>query len=121
MKQIFFILALMAMLALMGCKDSNDEPDYSKPPRIYVAINELPNGYVFDIEGNVIYECPQYSHIIKLASEDKDWYAVRSRHDDNNYNTVLYEVLKKRSSTVPDTLQSRVHVCRERRCLYVPV
>lgn len=94
MKRIIFMLALMAMMALMGCKDSNDEPDYSKPPRIYVAINELSNGYVFDIEGNVIYECPQYSHIIKLASEGKDWYAVRSRHDDNNYNTVLYEVLK---------------------------
>ena len=88
------MLTLLAMMTMMGCKDSNDEPDYSKPPRIYVAINELFNGYVFDIEGNVIYECPQYSHIIKLASEGNNWYAVRSRHADYDYNTVLYEVLK---------------------------
>ena len=47
---------------------------------------------MFDIEGNAIYECPRNSYIIKLASEGKDWYAVRSRHVDNN--TVLYEVLK---------------------------
>ena len=47
---------LLAMLALMGCKDSKDEPDYNEPPRIYVAINDPFNSYVFDIEGNVIYE-----------------------------------------------------------------
>lgn len=52
MKRIIFMLALMAMLALMGCKDSNDEPDYNKPPRIYVAISDPFNSYVFDIEGN---------------------------------------------------------------------
>ena len=92
MKRIIFMLALMAMLALMGCKDSNDEPDYNKPPRIYVAISDPFNSYVCDIEGNVIYECPQHSFINKLASEGKNWYAVRSRHVDNN--TVLYEVLK---------------------------
>ena len=92
MKRITFMLAMLVMLALMGCKDSkdsNDEPDYNKPPRIYMAINDR---YVFDIEGNAIYECPRNSYIIKLASEGKDWYAVRSRHVDNN--TVLYEVLK---------------------------
>ena len=86
------MLAMLVMLALMGCKDSkdsNDEPDYNKPPRIYMAINDR---YVFDIEGNAIYECPRNSYIIKLASEGKNWYAVRSRHVDNN--TVLYEVLK---------------------------
>lgn len=95
MKQIFFMLALLAMMTLMGCKDSNDEPDPNKQPRIYVAIiDDYYNSYVYDIEGNTIYECPQYSQIIKLASEGKNWYAVRSRHDDNNYNSVLYEVLK---------------------------
>ena len=94
MKQIFLMLALLAMMALVGCKDSKDEPDYSKSPRIYVAISDTFNSYVHDIEGNVIYECPQNSRIFKLASEGKDWYALRSRHDDNNYNTVLYEVLK---------------------------
>ena len=83
---------LLAMLALMGCKDSKDEPNPNKPPRIYVAISDLFNSYVHDIEGNVIYEGPQESHIIKLASEGKDWYAVRSRRVD--YNTVIYEVLK---------------------------
>ncbi len=83
---------LLAMLALMGCKDSKDEPNPNKPPRIYVTISDLFNSYVHDIEGNVIYEGPQESHIIKLASEGKDWYAVRSRRVD--YNTVLYEVLK---------------------------
>ena len=83
---------LLAMLALMGCKDSKDEPNPNKPPRIYVAISDLFNSYVHDIEGNVIYEGPQESHIIKLASEGKDWYVVRSRRVD--YNTVLYEVLK---------------------------
>ena len=92
MKRIILMLALMAMMALMGCKDSKDEPDYSKPPRIYVAISDPFNSYVYDIEGNVIYECPQHSFIIKLANEGKDWYAVRSRRVDNN--TVLYEVLK---------------------------
>lgn len=92
MKRIIFMLALMAMLALMGCKDSNDEPDYNKPPRIYVAISDPFNSYVCDIEGNIIYECPQHSFINKLASEGKNWYAVRSKHVDNN--TVLYEVLK---------------------------
>lgn len=90
MKRIFFMLAMMT---LMGCKDSNDEPDPNKQPRIYVAIiDDYYNSYVYDIEGNTIYECPQYSQIIKLASEGKNWYAVRSRHVDNN--TVLYEVLK---------------------------
>ena len=89
------MLALLAMMTLMGCKDSNDEPDPNKQPRIYVAIiDDYYNSYVYDIEGNTIYECPQYSQIIKLASEGKNWYAVRSRHDDNNYNSVLYEVLK---------------------------
>lgn len=83
---------LLAMLALMGCKDSKDEPNPNKPPRIYVAISDPFNSYVHDIEGNVIYEGPQQSYIIKLASEGKDWYAVRSRRVD--YNTVLYEVLK---------------------------
>jgi hypothetical protein len=83
---------LLAMLALMGCKDSKDEPNPNKPPRMYVAISDLFNSYVHDIEGNVIYEGPQESHIIKLASEGKDWYAVRSRRVD--YNTVIYEVLK---------------------------
>ncbi len=83
---------LLAMLALMGCKDSKDEPNPNKPPRIYVAISDLLNSYVHDIEGNVIYEGPQQSYIIKLASEGKDWYAVRSRRVD--YNTVIYEVLK---------------------------
>ena len=92
MKRIIVMLALMAMLALMGCKDSNEEPDYNKPPRIYVAISDPFNSYVCDIEGNVIYECPQHSFINKLASEGKNWYAVRSKHVDNN--TVLYEVLK---------------------------
>lgn len=93
MKRIFFMLALLAMMTLMGCKDSNDEPDPNKQPRIYVAIiDDYYNSYVYDIEGNTIYECPQYSQIIKLASEGKNWYAVRSRHVDNN--TVLYEVLK---------------------------
>ena len=83
---------LLAMLALMGCKDSKDEPNPNKPPRIYVAISDPFNSYVHDIEGNVIYEGPQQSYIIKLASEGKDWYAVRSRRVD--YNTVIYEVLK---------------------------
>lgn len=93
MKRIIFMLTLMASLTLMGCKDSNDEPDPNKQPRIYVAIiDDYYNSYVYDIEGNTIYECPQYSQIIKLASEGKNWYAVRSRHVDNN--TVLYEVLK---------------------------
>ena len=78
------MLALMAMMALMGCKDSKDDPDYSKPPRIYVAISDPFNSYVYDIKGNVIYECPQHSFITKLASEGKDWYAVRSTHVDNN-------------------------------------
>lgn len=94
MKRIIFMLALLTILTLTGCKDGNDEPDYNKPPRIYVAISDPFNSYVHDIEGNVIYECPQNSRIIKLASEGKDWYAVRSRHVENNYNSVLYEVLK---------------------------
>ena len=92
MKQIFFMLALLAMMTLMGCKDSNDEPDPNKPPRIYVAIiDDYYNSYVYDIEGNTIYECPQYSQIIKLASEGNNWYAVKStRHD----NQSMLEVLK---------------------------
>ena len=94
MKRINFMLALLVMLALMGCKDGNDGPDYNEQPRIYVAISDQFNSYVHDIEGNVIYECPQNSRIVKLASEGKDWYAVRSRHAENNYNSVLYEVLK---------------------------
>ena len=91
MKRIFFMLALLAMMTLMGCKDSNDEPDPNKPPRIYVAISDPFNSYVYDIEGNTIYECPQYSQIIKLASEGNNWYAVKStRHD----NQSMLEVLK---------------------------
>lgn len=92
MKQIFFMLALLAMMTLMGCKDSNDEPDPNKQPRIYVAIiDDYYNSYVYDIEGNTIYECPQYSQIIKLASEGNNWYAVKStRHD----NQSMLEVLK---------------------------
>ena len=86
------MLALLAMMTLMGCKDSNDEPDPNKPPRIYVAIiDDYYNSYVYDIEGNTIYECPQYSQIIKLASEGNNWYAVKStRHD----NQSMLEVLK---------------------------
>lgn len=92
MKQIFFMLALLAMMTLMGCKDSNDEPDPNKQPRIYVAIiDDYYNSYVYDIEGNTIYECPENSQIIKLASEGKNWYAVKStRHD----NQSMLEVLK---------------------------
>lgn len=85
---------LLAMLALMGCKESKDEPNPNKPPRIYVAISDPFNSYVCDIEGNVIYECPQNYHIFKLANEGRDWYAVRSRHADYDYNSVIYEVLK---------------------------
>lgn len=112
MKRIIFMLTLLAMMTMMGCKDSNDEPDYNKPPRIYVAID---NRYVFDIEGNVIYECPQHSYITTLASEGKDWYVVRSRRVNNN--SVQYEVLKngKVQFQIPYQVES---MCVENRDVY---
>ncbi len=62
---------LLVMLALTAY--NNDEPDYSKAPRIYMAIRDLHHGYVFDDKGNTIYECPFNSIITKLANEGKTW------------------------------------------------
>ena len=85
------MILLLALLALTAC-DSNDEPDYSKAPRIYMAIRDLHHGYVFDDKGNTIYECPLNSVITKLANEGKTWYAVRATGLDDG--RVQYDLLR---------------------------
>ena len=91
---------LLVLLALTAC-DSNDGPDYSKAPRIYMAIRDLYHGYVFDDKGNTIYECPINSVIIKLANEGKTWYAVRATGLDDG--SVQYDLLRNGKTRFPFT------------------
>ncbi len=88
---------LLVMLALTAC--NNDEPDYSKAPRIYMAIRDLYHGYVFDDKGNTIYECPINSVITKLANEGKTWYAVRATALDDK--SVQYDLLRNGKARFP--------------------
>lgn len=84
------MVLLLALLALTAC--NNDEPDYSKAPRIYMAIRDLYHGYVFDDKGNTVYECPINSVITKLANEGKNWYAARATALDDG--SIQYDLLR---------------------------
>ena len=95
---------LLALLALTVC-DSNDESDYSKDPRIYMAVSDLDHGYVFDDKGNTIYECPINSVIKILANEGNTWYAVRATGLDEE--NVQYDLLRNGEEMFPFTDQVR--------------
>ena len=95
---------LLALLALTAC-DSNDEPDHSKDPRIYMAVSDLDHGYVFDDKGNTIYECPINSVIKILANEGNTWYAVRATGLDGE--SVQYDLLRNGEVMFPFTDQVR--------------
>ena len=77
---------LLAMLALTGCKESNDEPapGGKVEGEVYVLVGSIDRDFVYNLDGDAIYSSPEGSHIASLQAEGGDWYALVKYDDQHN-------------------------------------
>ena len=79
MKKVLIIL--FGLLALASCSEDDNDPldtHLSENATLYMAVDGLPGfpDKIYDLEGNVIYECEEGSNIQSLVAEGSDWYAL---------------------------------------------
>ena len=80
---------LLVMLALTGCNDSKDEPtpDGKVDGDVYVLVGSYDRDFVYNLDGDAVYNSPEGSHIASLQAEGGDWYALVKY--DNQHNEII--------------------------------
>lgn len=76
MRHHLFFTFLIALLALTAC---NDEPESSIDTAhvdVFVTITDNGQDYIYNLNGEMIYQAEPGSTINQLAADGQDWYAV---------------------------------------------